>query len=118
MKLSEEQQKFSRDLCIFLTYVFSQGYEVTFGEVLRTEAQQKLYMAGGQSKTMDSMHLIKCAADLSFFKDGKLVATPRPLGKYWESLDEVNRWGGSWRGKIESGASTFVDGPHFERKVG
>ena len=55
-----------------------------------------------------------------FFKNGVLIENSKELfeiGKFWESLNEANRWGGSWRGLIESGKSTFNDYPHFERKV-
>jgi hypothetical protein len=38
---------------------------------------------------MKSLHLKRCAIDLNFFKDGKIIwdkATIEPLGIYWESL--------------------------------
>ena len=57
---------------------------------------------------------------LLVFKGGKLVEDSKEIyeiGKYWESLDTKNRWGGSWRGLIESGQSTFDDYPHFERYI-
>jgi peptidoglycan L-alanyl-D-glutamate endopeptidase CwlK len=117
MKLSEQQQKFSRNLGTLLTKIFSDGYEVTFGEVLRTQEMQDIYLKTGKSKTSNSMHLKKCAVDLNFFKDGVLVETPNEIGKYWESLDPLNRWGGSWRGLVEAKKSTFIDKPHFERYV-
>ena len=44
------------------------------------------------------------------FINDKYVREVKPyevLGKYWESLDEKNTWGGSW--------TTFKDAPHFER---
>jgi peptidoglycan L-alanyl-D-glutamate endopeptidase CwlK len=117
MSLSKEQQLFSRDLTTLLVYIFSKGYEVTFGEVLRTQEMQDIYIKTGKSKTSNSMHLKKCAVDLNFFKDGVLIETPNEIGKYWEGLSELNRWGGSWRGLIETKKSSFVDKPHFERKV-
>ena len=68
---------------------------------------------------MDSQHLKKLAIDLNIFKDGVLCSAEqiRPIGKFWESLSPVNRWGGSWRGLVETGKSSFVDSPHFERHV-
>ena len=47
-------------------------------------------------------------------------------GFYYRAKDQVItsdedrffvEWGGSWRGLIETGKSTFVDDPHFERQV-
>ena len=117
MSLREEQSLFAKDVTKLLNKIEELGYEISFGEVLRTTEQQEIYIKTGRSKTNNSMHLKKCAIDLNFFKDGKLVQTPREIGRFWESLSEKNRWGGSWRGLIETGKSTFVDDPHFERQV-
>ena len=117
MSLREEQSLFAKDVMQLLYFIHDLGYEVTFGEVLRTEEQQEIYIKTGRSKTSNSMHLKKCAIDLNFFKDGELIETPNKIGKFWESLNDKNRWGGSWRGLIESGKSTFNDYPHFERQV-
>ena len=117
MSLRNEQSLFTKDVIKLLSFIDDLGYEVTFGEVLRTEEQQEIYIKTGRSKTSNSMHLKKCAIDLNFFKNGELVETPKQIGKFWESLNEKNRWGGSWRGLIESGKSTFNDSPHFERQV-
>lgn len=91
-----------------LARAFASGYEVRIGEVERPVEMQALYFKTGRSKTMDSRHLKKCAADLHFFKDGKLCY-PEELGAYWESLDTLNSWGGSWQ--------SFKDQPHFERRA-
>lgn len=107
MRLGQHQEKFAKDLVKLLSYAFSLGYDVRIAEVFRTLEQQKIYMRLGRTKTMNSMHLKKCAADLYFTKNGKLVY-PSELGKYWESLDPLNRWGGHWK--------SFVDKPHYERK--
>lgn len=117
MSLRNEQSLFVKDVIQLLLFIDNLGYEVTFGEVLRTEEQQEIYIRTGRSKTSNSMHLKKCAIDLNFFKDGNLVDTPKQVGKFWESLNKKNRWGGSWRGLIENGQSTFNDSPHFERQV-
>jgi len=108
---------FTADVIRLLAKALEMGYEVTLGEVLRPIEMQKLYVSRGASKTMDSQHLKKLAIDLNLFFSGRLCTAKEiaPLGKFWESLNEKNRWGGSWRGKVESGQSTFVDGPHFER---
>lgn len=119
MTLGEHQEIFAKHFCLLLAKAWELGYAVRIGEVLRPVEMQKLYVQWGRSKTMDSMHLKKCAADLILLLDGKICTREqiRPLGEYWEALDPLNRWGGSWRGLIESGKSSFVDAPHFERKA-
>jgi hypothetical protein len=77
------------------------------GEVQRPIEMQQLYVKLGRSKTMNSNHIRKCAADLFFMKNGQLVY-PKELGDYWESLHPKNSWGGNWR--------SFKDGPHYERR--
>lgn len=119
MSLREEQSYFAKDVQKLLEFIHGLGFDVTFGEVLRTEEQQALYISQGKSKTSNSMHLKKCAIDLNIFRDGILMAGKdlKDFGTYWESLNEKNRWGGSWRGLIESGKSSFRDEPHYERNV-
>lgn len=95
------------------------GYMVRIGEVFRPQEMQELYFRTGKSKTLKSQHTKKLAIDLNLFKNGQLCTATEivPLGKWWEALDPLNRWGGSWRGLVESGKSTFIDSPHFERYV-
>ena len=112
MSLSEEQAAFLLDACKLIEYATAQGFMVTGGELSRTPEQQALYVKTGRSKTMLSNHLKRCAIDLNFFKDGKIIwdkATLAALGAYWESLNPKNRWGGNFK--------TLVDCPHFERHI-
>ena len=108
MSLGAEQEKFTRDFVKLLSKAFDLGYEVRLGEVQRPVEMQELYVRTGRSKTMNSQHLKKLAADIHFIKDGQ-VCYPQELGDYWESLAKVNRWGGNWK--------SFKDKPHFERFV-
>jgi peptidoglycan L-alanyl-D-glutamate endopeptidase CwlK len=108
MKLGEHQECFSRNLVQLLSKAFELGYEVRIGEVERTKEQQELYIKQGRSTTMNSMHLVKCAADLHFVKN-KSLQYPEELGTYWQSLDSANQWGGFW--------DSFKDYPHFQRTV-
>ena len=108
MTLGQNQEKFTRDLTKLLQHAFALGYEVRMGEVERTVEQQTIYVKTGRSKTMNSRHLKKCAADLHFTKGG-VLCYPKELGDFWESLDPLNSWGGNW--------NSFKDKPHFERKV-
>ena len=112
MSLSQEQAAFLLDACKLIQYATEQGFMVTGGELTRTPEQQAIYLSSGRSKTMNSMHLKRCAIDLNFFKDGQLVSNKTlldPIGAYWESLDPKNRWGGNFK--------SLVDCPHFERNV-
>ena len=112
MSLAKEQAEFLLDVCKLIQYANNQGWMVTGGELYRTPEQQEIYLKTGRSKTMASLHLKRCAIDLNFFKDGKLVwdkGQIAPLGKYWENLNAKNRWGGNFR--------SLVDVPHFERNV-
>jgi len=106
MKLGEHQEAFARDLTRLLIYAAGKGYGVRIAEVFRSVEQQRLHVQAGRSKTMNSMHLKKCAADLYFTVDGELVY-PQELGDFWEGLDPLNRWGGNWK--------SFVDKVHYER---
>jgi hypothetical protein len=112
MSLSQEQAAFLLDACKLIEYATQVGWTVTGGELYRTPEQQEIYLKTGRSKTMASNHLKRCAIDLNFFKDGKLVwdkTQLAPIGAYWESLHPKNRWGGNFK--------SLVDVPHFERNV-
>lgn len=108
MRLGQHQEEFSKDLVQLMFYALTRGYGVRIGEVFRTKEQQELHLKSGASKTMNSMHLKKCAADLHFTKEGRIVY-PKMLGDYWEGLDDLNQWGGNW--------TKFKDKPHFQRTV-
>jgi peptidoglycan L-alanyl-D-glutamate endopeptidase CwlK len=110
MSLVTEQAAFLLDVCKLIQFASERGFTVTGGELYRTLEQQQIYIKTGRSKTMNSLHLKRCAIDLNFFIDGKLtydVKTLTPLGQYWESLNSKNQWGGFWR--------SFKDVPHFQR---
>ena len=66
----------------------------------------------GKSKTLNSNHIKRLAVDFNFFINGKLVYDKHKLaelGKFWESLNTKNIWGGNFK--------SFTDTPHFERNV-
>lgn len=112
MSLVKEQAEFLLDVCELIEFATAQGFVVTGGELARTPEQQALHVKAGRSKTMNSIHLKRCAIDLNFFKDGKIIwdkGLLAPIGAFWESLDAKNRWGGNFK--------SLVDCPHFERNV-
>ena len=112
MSLSQEQAAFLLDACKLIEFATQNGFMVTGGELARTPEQQAIYVNTGRSKTLNSIHLKRCAIDLNFFKDGQIIwdkATLAPLGAFWESLHPKNRWGGNFK--------SLVDCTHFERNV-
>jgi len=112
MSMVQEQAAFLLDVTELIRHATDAGFVVTGGELARTPEQQAIYFKTGRSKTMNSIHLKRCAIDLMFFKDGKIIwdkQTLAPIGKYWESLHPKNRWGGNF--------SNLIDCPHFERNV-
>ena len=98
MTLGQNQEKFTEDLAKLLNYLIKNNYQIRIGEVERTQAQQQIYIKEGKSKTLNSMHLKRCAADLHIFKDNEWLQSKQELqeiGDYWEGLDINNKWGGN-----------------------
>lgn len=126
MSLSQSQQVFTQNIAKLILRANSLGINLTFGGAYRTKDQQYLYFNGKtislegkliettpHSWTMQSNHRRRLAVDFNFFIDGNLTYDAKHpdliiLGKYWESLDKVNRWGGFW---------TRPDTDHFEMNV-
>lgn len=119
MTLGEHQEAFTRSMVGLIQEAWKQGFQVRMGEVLRPVEMQQIYVKSGRSKTMDSQHIKKCAVDLVLLIDGQVCSRleVKPLGDWWEAQDPRNRWGGNWRGLVDSGKSSFVDVPHFERQT-
>ena len=102
MTLREKQSKFVWMVNDLLTFAKSKGYDLTFGEALRTEEQAALYAKQGKGSA-NSLHCLKLAIDLNLFVNGKYqdsTSAHEPLGVFWESI------GGSWGGR-------FNDGNHY-----
>lgn len=116
MSLVREQSIFLLHVAELIKKASELGFLASGGELYRTTEQQALHVKNGRSTTMNSQHLKRLAVDINFFvpvPDGDLrltydVEDLRPLGEFWEGLDEANRWGGNW--------SSFKDTPHFERR--
>ena len=115
LSLREKQSIFALNIAKLIIKAYEIGYEITFGEALRTNDQQILYFEGlsllktgsdihfvkvkPASKTMFSKHLDKLAIDLNIFVDGvwkKDAESYRPLAEYWKSLHEDNVCGYDW----------------------
>ena len=96
MRLGEHQEAFTLDLGKLIIWAYDQGYRIRTGDVHAHDGHKD-----------DSQHYKKLAADLNLFMNGDFITSTaghKPLGDYWESLDEHNRWGGRYN-----------DGNHYER---
>jgi hypothetical protein len=120
MNIIKTQCNFVKDVISLLSYIENTGFKVSFGETFRPYELQLLYLHGksleetesglqlipGKKKefTKTSKHLKRLAIDLNFFlSDGFEefnltydIDLLRPIGEYWESLNENNVWGGFW----------------------
>ncbi len=116
MSLSKKQRIFTLMVADLISWAYSKGYELTFGEAYRTREQQEIYVKSGRSKTMRSKHLKRLAVDFNLFIDGRYVRDPeryRPLGEEWERLG--GRWGGRFGLKPEEyDKKVGWDANHFE----
>jgi hypothetical protein len=86
-------------LAALINQAHEMGYEITLGEVWRTEEQAALNAKKGIG-IKNSLHRSRLAVDLNFFSGGQLIPPPESVGSYWESQ------GGSWGGR-------FGDPAHF-----
>jgi len=115
MTLREKQSLFLKNISKLILWAFKQGYELTAGEVYRTESQQLLYFEGYElkkigldlkfhktsrkSKTMDSDHRQKMAFDLNLFVNGEYTNDPahwKVIHKKWKSMHLKNYSGYEW----------------------
>lgn len=113
--MREKQSIFILNFAKLIIWAFENGFEVTAGELFRTQDQQMLYFEGytlikagsnvrlakvsPKSKTMFSKHREKLAGDLNLFINGEYqvnTSAYTPLGEYWKSLHPENVWGGDW----------------------
>lgn len=60
------------------------GYGYSGGEMWRPPETAALYASEKRGKK-NSLHIIRLAVDLNFFKDGALIRTPREVADLWES---------------------------------
>jgi hypothetical protein len=92
--LREKQSRFARMVGYLINFIYSQGFEITFGDAWAKTGHIK-----------GSFHYKRLAIDLNLFKDGKYLTETKdhlPFGIYWESL------GGSWGGRFKR-----KDGNHY-----
>lgn len=143
MTLSDKQKIFTFNIHKLIEFIFSKGFEATLGEVARPQSQIWLNYYGYEiensngalslvkkaptSKTLQSRHYDRLAADLNLFKDGvylfqnaatrkKEIEMCLVIGEFWLSLNTDNVWGGDWNRNHSIADETFPDPYHFEMK--
>ena len=91
-RLRKKQSHFASMLPLLFLYIRLEGLEITLGDAW-AKSGHMLY----------SLHYVRLAIDLNFFRDGEWLKSKSEyykVGEFWESI------GGSWGGR-------FHDGGHF-----
>ncbi len=104
MTLLAKQARFVEMIAQLITWAYSHGYTLTFGEAFRDSRWAAILAKMGLG-IAKSLHSQRLAVDFNLFKNGIYLTKTvdyEPLGEYWESL------GGSWGGRFSR-----ADGNHF-----
>lgn len=104
MTLGEKQRLFTRLIGQLISYAYSHGFELTFGDAFRSPEQAAINAKKGIG-IVNSLHSQRLAVDFNLFIAGEYISDGskyKPLGDYWESLHPLCVWGGR-----------FGDGNHF-----
>lgn len=114
MTLRARQSAFAVALADLIHEAVRRGFEVTVGEVWRSEEEARRLARSGAGIAR-SLHQDKLAVDLNLFKDGVYltdVESHRPLGEWWEvqSTPDLPR---AWGGRFASG-----DANHYSFALG
>jgi hypothetical protein len=110
--LGQKQRRFCRDVAKLIEFAYVMGYELTFGEAWRTDAQAEANAASGAGIS-NSLHKIRLAIDLNLFKGGVYQTSSeahRELGTFWKSLGSDYYWGGDFK---DSQGRPKPDGNHY-----
>jgi hypothetical protein len=115
MEMYKQQTRFAKDMANLLQHILSAGFYVTLGEAWRSPEQAEIYAKQGKG-IRNSLHCQRMAIDLNLFTpEGEFITDNsryEQFGKYWESLDPQNQWGGYFTKR----GGHINDAPHFERK--
>lgn len=115
LSLGEKQKTFMFLLPRLLDFIHSRGYELTGGQLLRTQLEANHNAANGTG-IVHSLHLKSLAIDLNFFKDGVYLTDSKDLefaGVFWESLCKGQNYKTVWGGRFSK-----PDGNHFSIEHG
>lgn len=99
MTLREQQGIFTLCIAKLILFAYQQGYELTFGQALRTQVEANANAASGAG-IRNSLHMKSLAVDFNLFLNGKWLTTSeahKPLGDYWKTLHPLCRWGGDFK---------------------
>jgi len=105
MTLGQKQRLFARLIAELISWAYEQGYEVTCGDAFRDPRVHGRFGAKKGYGRKNSCHKLKLAMDLNLFIEGRYQKTTKAhhaLGKKWESMHSLCRWGGR-----------FNDGNHY-----
>ena len=110
MSLGNEQRRFTLCVAKLIIWAYDNGYEITLGDAYRDpRLHGHIGFKEGYGHAR-SNHKQRLAIDLNLFKDGEYLASTaahRPLGEFWETLDDKASWGGFYN-----------DGNHYSYKYG
>lgn len=109
LPLRKKQTLFLNNVAKLISWANNNGYELTAGELWRTDQQQAIYRKEGLSKATRSKHQDRLAIDLNLFLNGVYQSKKeayKPLADYWKSLHPDNVAGYDWG----------WDANHFEMK--
>ena len=101
MSLNAKQVEFTRNVGKLLQYASLSSQPVILAEAYRTPYQAAEYARTGKG-IKNSAHCKKLAVDLFRFRDGTVSwhwHDYQSLGRYWCSLDPLNRWGGDFKNR-------------------
>ncbi len=98
--LREKQVTFLRNVAKLIDFSTTlPGYELTGGELHRTQEQQDIYIKQGKTKVKYSKHQDRLAIDLILYINGVWRTDKisyKPLADYWKSLHPSNTSGYDW----------------------
>jgi|688.fasta_scaffold848022_2 hypothetical protein len=115
--MRNKQSIFILNFAKLIVWAYQQGYELTAGELFRTEEQHQFNLKAGKSKAKRSKHQDRLAGDLNLFINGVYrtdTASYKPLGDYWVSLHKDNVWGGDFNKDGNKTTNDAWDGNHFQ----
>ena len=91
-------------------WCIANGIDVLIYETIRTEEQQRYYVASGKSQTMKSYHLVGQALDFVPIVNGKTDWNGYGRSDIRQAIAKAKElgfeWGGDWKG--------FIDKPHLQ----
>ena len=98
MTLGDKQRIFTKNVGRLIEWAYINGYEITLAEAYRTPEQAAQNAKDGTG-IANSLHCQRLAIDLNLFENGRYLTKTedhKRLGNFWESMHELNCWGGSW----------------------